>query len=116
MKKHILCVLIFSILVCHGCIYIPAIYTKSGTPIDPSFITVGVTTKEDVVQRCGNPSVTSDDEKIFTYRWNTAGGVFVGLYMPVVALEYATSLNIYFDENDIVKDYNLEKKNQSKKY
>ena len=53
-------------------LWISDISVGRGT-IDPSFITVGATTKEQVVLRCGYPSATvSDDEKVFTYSWDTS--------------------------------------------
>ena len=140
MRKVILCVLILITLACHGCIYIPAIYTKSGAgSIDPSFITIGVTTKEDVILRCGNPwrvlgvpgdrkvityqeyltyrevqdSVVLDDEKMITYRWDTAEGMlFVSLggrSGGAGSIESTSVLRIEFDENDFVKSYNLDR-------
>jgi hypothetical protein len=119
MKKLILCVLILITLVGHGCIYIPIIYTKSPTgSVDPSFITIGVTTKEDVILKCGNPfgvrdGVVLDDEKMITYRWDTAEGMlFVSLggrSGGAGSIESTSVLRIEFDENDFVKSYKLDR-------
>jgi hypothetical protein len=111
MKKLVLCVLILIILICSGC-YLPIIYTKSPTgSIDPSFITVGVTTKEDVILKCGNPDSAWDEKIMISYRWET----FAGTWIVVVpyggnagAVDRTSYLEIYFDENDIVKSYNLD--------
>jgi hypothetical protein len=133
MRKFVLCILIFITLVCHGCLYLPIIYTKSPTgSVDPSFITIGVTTKEDVILRCGAPwtvlgvpgdrkevtyqevqdSVVLGDEKMITYRWETFAGtwIIVGPYTGAVgAVDRNTNLVIYFDENDIVKSYDMDR-------
>lgn len=111
-KKLILSLLILSILACHGCIF-PAtlILVKATTgSIDPSFIKVGVTTKEQVVLRCGYPfAAVSDDERVLTYSWDTVkytrGDVAL---FESDAKSYPTYLKIYFDENNIVKNYMLE--------
>ncbi len=107
MKKLILCVLILSSLGCHGCIdpiQIVRLRTIISGSIDPSFITVGTTTKEQVVLRCGYPSAAvSDDERVFTYSW----GTFRDFSSPEWHITY---LKIFFDENDIVKNYTLDKK------
>ena len=106
MKKLILCVLILCTLGCHGCW--PYLNLRFRTiisgSIDPSFITVGTTTKEQVVLRCGYPSAAvSDDERVFTYSWDT----FRDFSSPEWHITY---LKIFFDENDIVKNYTLDKK------
>jgi len=114
MKKLILFLLIVSILTCHGCIYPNPIYSGSVRTgfIDTSFITVGVTTKEQVVLRCGYPfSAVSDDERVFTYSWaiyeyNNYGDLQVGDRVK----SYTTYLKIHFDENDIVKNFTLDEK------
>ena len=111
MKKLILCVLILIIFVCHGC-YLPIIYTESPTgSIDTSFITVGVTTKEDVVLRLGGPKSVRDEsghsERIFIYGWSTSRGVILG-YGVSSTIGSTTYVKISFDENDIVKDYGVE--------
>jgi|GEM_PF-4753767 hypothetical protein len=105
MKKLILCVLILCTLGCHGCgpAYLRFRTIISGS-IDPSFITVGTTTKKQVVLRCGYPSAAvSDDERVFTYSWDT----FRDFSSPEWHITY---LKIFFDENDIVKNYTLDKK------
>jgi hypothetical protein len=118
MKKLILCVLILCTLGCHGCIP-ELVFTStefrtiiSGS-IDPSFITVGATTKEQVVLRCGYPSAAvSDDERVFTYSWDTFKALFVqNIFFDSSSPEWHTTyLKIFFDENDIVKNYTLDKK------
>lgn len=109
MKKLILCVFILITLACHGCIYIPAIYTKSPTgSIDPSFITIGMTTKEDVILKCGDPSwVDTEGEKVIGYRWTTLLGVVMagGRSGGAGTIESSAFLVIDFDEDDVVKNY-----------
>ena len=108
MKRLVLYVLILSTLVCYyGCIYIPVIYTTSETgSIDPSFITSGVTTKEEVILRCGAPNeVRGSKEEVITYQWSTFRGVIVAWLIPR-PWEGTTFLTIEFDENDIVKGSN----------
>jgi hypothetical protein len=110
MKRLIFCVLILSTIACHGCVAVPLDFRYSAVGrgyIDPSFITVGVTTKEDVVLRCGYPSATvSDDEKVFTYSWDTS--IVQSYPFSDSPRSYTTYLNIHFDENDIVKSYTFE--------
>jgi hypothetical protein len=113
MKKLVLSVLILIALVSHGCLFIPVIYTKSGPgSIDPSFITIGVTTKEDIILRCGKPWAVNDDEKVISYQWWTVAGVVIaGYYRAGGAghIESSSYLRIDFDENDIVKSYDVER-------
>lgn len=97
---------------CSGCLYLPIIYTKSPTgSIDPSFIKIGLTTKEDVILRCGNPSwIALTDEKQISYKWTTSLGVVIaGAYYTggAGALEATESLVIDFDDNDVVKSYKI---------
>ena len=84
--------------------------TSTTGTIDPSFIKVGVTTKEDVVLRCGYPfSAVSNDERVFTYSWTTSKYTRLNSRTLVDSIEsHTTYLKIYFDENDIVKNYTLE--------
>jgi hypothetical protein len=110
MRKFVLCILIFITLVCHGCLYLPIIYTKSPTgSVDPSFITIGVTTKEDVILKCGNPDSAWDEKIVISYRWETFAGILIiGLRGGGdVALDRTSYLDIFFDEHDVVKNYNL---------
>lgn len=118
MKKLILCLPILSILVCHcSGVIIRNIEMTTGS-IDPSFIRLGSTTKEDVVLRCGYPSTAvSGDEKVFTYSWRTTTTrkvtpiIFdISSDMPPTLHTYITDLQIHFDENDIVKNYTLDEK------
>jgi len=119
MKKPILFVLILIISVCSGCLYLPIIYTKSGAgSVDPSFIIIGLTTKEDVILRCGAPwkvqdSVVLDDEKMISYRWDTFGGIWIfsaGYGSGAMgAVDRTTHLVIDFDENDVVKSYDIDR-------
>jgi len=113
MKKLVLCVLILSTVVCHGCpVYIYTFQTVRAGTIDPSFIKVGVTTKEDVVLRCGYPSsAVSNDERVYTYSWNTSKYTRLESRTLVDSIEsHTTYLKVYFDNNDIVKNYTLDEK------
>jgi outer membrane protein assembly factor BamE (lipoprotein component of BamABCDE complex) len=113
MKKLVLCVLILSTFVCYGCeLYIYTFQTNRTGTIDPSFIKVGVTTKEDVVLRCGYPSsAVSNDERVYTYSWTTSKYTRLESRTLVDSIEsYTTYLQIYFDENNFVKNYTLDEK------
>ena len=116
MKKLSLYVLILSTVVCYGCelSYLTFQTSRTGT-IDPSFIKVGVTTKEDVVLRCGYPSsAVSNDERVFTYSWTTSKYTRLNSRTLVDSIEsHTTYLKIYFDEKDIVKNYTLDEKKKN---
>jgi hypothetical protein len=65
-----------------------------------------VTTKEEVILRCGAPNeVRGSKEEVITYQWSTFRGVIVAWLIPR-PWEGTTFLTIEFDENDIVKGYN----------
>jgi hypothetical protein len=71
-------------MVVSGCITIP-IFTKetkilSGKPVTEQqleFLTPGTTTREDVIQRLGNPHIIWEDARIITYDWDMRRGILL---------------------------------------
>jgi hypothetical protein len=113
MKRLALCVVVLIILACHGCLYNVPFYTKEIGSIDPSLITVGVTTKEDVILNFGAPWIIQEERGFVTYNWEVIANAFsftILLPVPIPRgdIRYLKSLDIYFDENDIVKKYTLD--------
>ena len=73
-----------AVLVClmNGCVYIPTPHSQAvtGTEVtheDLAFLQPSITTKEDVIQRFGNPTFLWRDENIFVYRWVKQKGVML---------------------------------------
>jgi outer membrane protein assembly factor BamE (lipoprotein component of BamABCDE complex) len=114
MKILILCVLILSILGCYGCLAPTTIFIETirKGSVDPSFIKVGVTTKEDVVLAFGNPFTVDNNERRLTYLsgFRKSAVIVVVLFVPIPAdfKKESDLLHIYLDENDIVMSYTFE--------
>ncbi len=47
---------------------------------DLAFLKIGVTTREDVVLRFGEPDIVLSEQRILAYSWTTSVGVIVGQY------------------------------------
>ncbi len=94
---------------------IPADEVTSGHEISEEevlFIESGVTTKQQVLERLGDPSVIWEDERVVAYNWDHVGlrvaNVFAGGYTAgVVVLDVPSHyvLLIQFDEADRVKKF-----------
>jgi len=51
--------------------------------VDPLTIKVGETTREDVVQRLGDPDAIWVDERVFAYRWRHINTLIIGRLLGV---------------------------------
>lgn len=62
-----------------ACIIIPIpVDHTSGRAIDPkTAIEIGVTTREEIVARAGEPDAIWEDERIFAYNWEHANWLFI---------------------------------------
>lgn len=107
------------LLLC-GCIYIPAHASKFSVraPIGKEslqFIKVGSTTREEVLLNLGTSDYFRDEESVFIWHWETQAKLYV---LPVVYTYPVGStvdvfreyeLVIEFDDNGIVKHYEIKK-------
>ncbi len=76
-------------------------------------VEVGSTTREEVLLNLGGPDIVEGDESVFTYIWSTKAGILYfalwgdrGQTKPMSAKDH--QLRIEFDENGIVKNYEIE--------
>ena len=65
-----------------GCVVIPVNYHAAGSRTNVSTQTagtlqIGVTTKEEVLLRLGEPDVCSEDELIYVYGWTKVGAIWI---------------------------------------
>ena len=100
-------------LFCHSCFpVIPTTVSYRG-PIDDealSFLQIGITTKEDVLLKLGNPTSCSRNDSLFGYRWKILYGIWFfaagggGVGGPI-ARKHSVSLE--FDEHGILKKYEV---------
>lgn len=73
---------------------------------------VGSTTREEVLLNLGAPDIVEGDESVFTYSWSTKAGILYFYFLgedqtkPMSAKDHR--LYIEFDENGIVKNYEIE--------
>ncbi len=78
-----------------------------------AFLEVGSTNREEVLLNLGAPDIVEGDESVFKYFWSTKAGILY-LYIyggkPQAAPMSAKNhrLRIEFDENGIVKNYEIE--------
>ena len=90
-------------LVVAGCIYVPPVW-DIGDEIDSlDFIEPGVTTKEHVLERLGEPKTSTefpDGKGLFIYRGEKSGGVILGLGAGGVIALSKWMVAIDFDGND----------------
>jgi hypothetical protein len=68
----------------YGCIPLPEHGLLAGRgkveEADIAFLKIGVTTREDVVLRFGEPDIILFDQRILAYSWTVSIGVFLGQY------------------------------------
>ena len=65
------------------------------TPVDPQSVKVGETTKEDVIQRLGNPDTIWTDDRVFAYGPGPTPGGDAGRCVELLLIQ--------FDEGDRVR-------------
>jgi outer membrane protein assembly factor BamE (lipoprotein component of BamABCDE complex) len=75
-----------------------------------SFLSPSITTKQDVLERLGNPTVIWEDARVFVYRWEMRQGILfwaVGAYysgaLGMTDLPKKYLFLIRFDEQDRVR-------------
>ena len=76
-----------------------------------AFLEVGSTNREEVLLNLGDPDIVEGDESVFRYFWSTKTGILYLYFMgesqaaPMSAKYHR--LRIEFDENGIVKNYEI---------
>ena len=77
-----------------------------------SFLAPGVTTRQEVIERLGNPAVIWEDARVFVYRWEMRQGILfwaVGAYysgaLGMTDLPKKYLFLIRFDEQDRVQRF-----------
>lgn len=77
-----------------------------------SFLTPGVTTKQEVLERLGNPTVIWENACVFAYRWEMRQGILfwaVGAYysgaLGMTDLPKKYLFLVSFDERDRVRQF-----------
>jgi outer membrane protein assembly factor BamE (lipoprotein component of BamABCDE complex) len=111
----------FLLLNVNGCLIIP-IPTSQEEPLsgqevtkeDLSFIQIGETTKTEISDRLGTPTVFWEDKNIYAYNWTMLSGRFFwavgGGYRGAAGVSNIDEdhiLLIQFDPNDLVKRFEL---------
>lgn len=82
---------------------------KQVTEEQISFLTPNVTTKQEVLERLGNPIVIWEDTRVFVYNWKMRQGIIFwavyggGLGMGDIPKQYM--LIIEFDEQDRIQRF-----------
>jgi len=102
-----------------SCVVLPIPTTESkvlaGKPVREeqlSFLKPNITTKQDVIERLGNPNVIWEDVRVFAYNWDMRQGILfwaVGAYysggMGTEDIPKHYALLIQFDEQDRVQRF-----------
>ena len=112
-------ILLGMLLLSGGCMVLPIPTDEdkvlAGTPVSEqqlAFLTLNVTTRQEVIERLGNPSLIWEDARVFAYRWEMRQGILfwalsgyttsaVGIHD--IAKHYL--LLIQFDEQDRVQRF-----------
>ncbi|MGO9136265.1 MAG: hypothetical protein ACLP9S_08380 [Syntrophales bacterium] len=110
---------------CYSCCCLlpapPSINVKSRGPIDDetlSFIQVGMTTKEDVLLKLGNPTFCSKNDDSLEYCWpRFYGGLMYSIHFPygghsgnvsgVTGMGKTHCISVEFDDHCILKKYEV---------
>ena len=95
------------VLLVPGCIHVPPVWEGGQERNQLDFIEQGVTTKEEVLAKLGEPvgSYKGMHGTNFVYRGHTSGGVIVIIYVPPMGGEanpHYWIVTIAFDKNDVV--------------
>lgn len=107
-------IFLFLLLSLQGCIYIPTpqhALLKGRGMIDPEeteTMQVGVTTREAILLRFGEPDATLNQQAIFVYRWTRVQGYFAigGGYSAVGGPIGKTTLLMFeFDAQNLLKRF-----------
>ena len=79
---------------------------------------VGSTNREEVLLNLGAPDIVEGDESVFTYIWSTKAGILICDVWPLTSTGPISTtdhrLRIEFDENGIVKNYEIEQEKQKR--
>jgi len=76
-----------------------------------AFVEVGSTNREEVLLNLGAPDYVEGDNSDFTYFWRTKAGIVFSYFFELTSAPMFTMdhrLLIEFDENGIVKNYEIE--------
>ncbi len=113
-------------LLCSGCFILPIpTPERSDSSRQPmtrksvELLEVGSTNREEVLLNLGAPDIVEGDESVFTYIWSTKAGIlFLGFWPGITGTGPISlkdhRLRIEFDENGIVKNYEIEQENQKR--
>ena len=97
------------VLVVAGCIYVPPVWDAGDEIYRLDFIEPGVTTKDQVLGRLGEPDTRSEAPGVssFIYQGKTVDQVFIVGVTPVGGVETDWWVMIEFDENDVVSQVSI---------
>lgn len=95
-----------------GCVYVPYHAHIHRVPDEKTLASIkeGLTSKEEVLLILGEPDRVRANEKIFLYWWQEEEGMVVWLVGDARQVRSTYSLHIEFDENNIVKKFEMKKK------
>jgi len=115
MKNIFISAVITILFLCLGCLYIPYHAYIHRVPDEKTLASIkeGVTSKEDILMMLGEPDRVRNNERLFLYWWQEEhGGVVAGgyRYFSADTILSTHSLHIEFDENNIVKKFEIKKK------
>jgi hypothetical protein len=105
-KTTVAVILIAAALNLGGCIIIPTPWEKDKfTAEDVSRFTPGLSTKDDVVKKFGQPDIIWETERVYVYRWERIRAIiFVGAAYTgdFAALRSDEAVMVLFDDTDHV--------------
>ena len=120
MNPRTLIALLFSVLLSlTSCVMLPIPTTEgkvlAGKPVTEeqlSFLVANITTRQDVIERLGNPNIIWEDRRVFAYNWDMRQGILfwaVGAHYTggagMIDIPKHYLLLIQFDEQYLVQRF-----------
>jgi hypothetical protein len=107
-RPLVLMLIVGTLLMAYGCVYVPPVWDEYDATKHVGEIEEGVTTRQQVIDRLGEPDERSSDDTVFSYEGTTSDGwMFVGGW-SYYGMGYLNSerwrLTIHFDENSLVEE------------
>lgn len=111
MNKIFISTTIIFFFLCTGCVYVPYRAHIHRVPDEKSLASIkeGVTSKEEIIIMLGEPDRVRKNEKLFLYWWQEDHGAVISV-SGAGPVRSTHSLLIEFDENNIVKKFEMKKK------
>ena len=108
MRKIFISAVIGILFLCSGCIPYHAVIHRAPDEKTLTSIKKGFTNKADILMMLGEPDRVMEKERFFQYWWHEDHGIALGYFGGPIRSTY--SLHIYFNENNIVKEFEIKEK------